>query len=258
MSDNKRYIQSITRAAAVLECFSHRKPYWKLTEIAHQLGLGKSTVHGIVDTLQHLGMLDQDPDSLLYSLGTRMIHYGSLAEASLDIIAIARRHMEQLCSQVQETIHLGLLQELNIVYIDKVETSRSMRISTTRGSVNPAYCTGVGKALLAYAGEAVHQRLFDSPRPKLTQTTMTDSGQLQEEFERIRRQGYATDWDENEIGLSCIAMPIHEHNGEVRYAMSISGPSVRMTQERMPELMAALRQTVNQVERQLGYTDTIL
>ncbi len=253
MSEDKRYVQSIQRAAMVLDCFTQRKPRWKLTEIAGRVGLSKSTVYGIVDTLQHLGLLDQDPETLLYSLGTRMIHYGSLAEESLDIIAIARPKMELLCSQVQETIHLGMLQGLEIVYIDKIETTQSMRIATARGSRNPAYCTGVGKAILAYADDEVKGRLFQSRMQKITDSTLTKQEELQAEFDRIKARGYATDHDEIEIGLSCIAMPIHEHDGKVRYAMSVSGPTIRMTEERLPELTRLLRATVRQVERQLGY-----
>lgn len=250
----KKYIQSIERAGAVLNCFSERKTQLKLVEIAQQLGLGKSTVHGIVDTLTHLSLLDQDPVTSQYRLGTANIRYGELAKASIDVIAIARPQLEWLCDQVNETVHLAQLSGQEVVYIDKVETSQSMRIATARGSRNPAFCTGVGKAMLAYVPEADLEPLFASERPARTAQTITERGALLDEFARIRRQGYATDRDEIEVGLSCLAIPIREHDGTVRYAMSISGPSVRMTEARVPQLLERLRYAVRQVEKQLGVT----
>lgn len=226
---------------------------WKLTELAQAVDLNKSTVHGLMDTMRYLGWIDQDPLTQQYRLGTRMIRFGSLAESSLDIIAIARTHMEQLGAQVQETIHLGVMQQLGVAYIAKIESTQSMRITTARGSRNPSYCTGVGKVLMAYADEARREALYQSPRPAYTRHTITDEQALKEAFEQIRLQGYAMDDQEIEEGLTCIAMPIHEYDGRVEYAISISGPSVRMTADRLPQLREELRQTARQIERELGY-----
>ncbi len=252
MKDEKR-IQSVDRAVQILNSFSEQKSEWRLTELAQALQLNKSTVHGIINTLKYHGLIDQDENTQVYRLGPALMYYGELVTEKLDIIALAKPIMEDLRDKVEETVHLATLNDLDVVYIEKIESSHSMRIATTRGSRNPSYCTGVGKALLAFAGEAKLKRVIGRGLEPRTPETITDPLLLKQNIEEIKLKGYAEDRSEAEIGLNCLAMPIHDHSGKAPYALSISGPAVRMTSERYPLLRQALADAVKQIENKLGY-----
>lgn len=247
-------VQAIDRAVQILQCFSEKKPELKLKEISDMLGINKSTVHGIITTLKYHGLIDQEEESQKYRLGLSLMKYGDLVSKSMDVVSIARPFITKLSDTLEETVHLGRLDGFDVVYIDKIESTQSMRISTARGTRNPAYCTGVGKAMLAHMPLTVIQTWLKSdPLNALTEKTITDKKQFFEELEYIRERGYALDNEENSIGLICVAAPVFDHQGEAVYSISISGPTVRMSSDKIKRSAEAVKRAAEEISQRLGY-----
>ena len=248
-------VQAIDRAVMILRLFSDERRELKLTDSAEELDLNKSTVHGIISTLKYHGLIDQNEDTQKYRLGLYLMELGDRVSHSLDIIEISSPIIKDLCSQVEETVHLGTLDGDEVVYIDKKESNQSMRIFSAIGARNPAHCTGVGKAMLAYRDMDKLEELLPDELVKLTPHTITDKKELIKELSQIREQGYALDNEENTVGLTCVAAPIFDKNGEAKYAISISGPTIRMNYKQIEKAKELVMDSTRRISRQLGYKD---
>lgn len=251
--DRTGRIQAIDRAIMILKCFSEKTPELKLSEIVEELDLNKSTVHGIISTLKYHGLIEQDEETQKYRLGVYLMELGDLVSKTIDVVNIARPYIVNLCNQVEETVHLGSLDKLEVIYIDKVESTQSMRIFTARGARNPGYCTGIGKAMLAYANNEILDALKQSELIGYTPNTITDKQKLIDEFENIRKLGYAIDNEEKNIGLTCVAAPIFNYSGEAKYGISISGPTARMTDEKINNIINLVKDATKEISFKLGY-----
>lgn len=252
MSNNGR-VQSIDRAVKILKCFSSRRPELRLTEIADELDLNKSTVHGIITTLKYHGLIDQDEESQKYRLGLALLGLGSIVKDSLKINKIARPYIDEICSRLGETVHLGALDKDEVVYLEKAESHQSMRIVTTIGARLPAYCTGVGKAMMAYVDEETLIDLLPDKFERFTPNTITDKNVLLEVLREVRARGYAMDYQEHDLGLTCVAAPVLDSAGRANYAISVSGPSIRMTEAKIEEAIKLVKEAAEEISRSLGY-----
>lgn len=249
----KGRIQSVDRAIRILQSFSLENKELKLTDIADRLDLNKSTVHGIISTLKYHGLIDQDEETQKYRLGLYLMELADLVARSIDVLDITTPVIQDVSKQLDETIHIGMLDGSDVVYINKEESNQSMRIYTTIGARNPAYCTGVGKAMLAYQDfEGLKDRIPDKLEP-LTKNTITSREALLEDLSKIKVQGYAMDYEENVEGLTCIAAPIFNHKGEGIYGISVSGPTVRMTEEKIKLSKEVIKKAAEEISRSLGY-----
>lgn len=247
-------VQAIDRAVAVLGCFSESRPQLQLREITQELGLNKSTVHGIISTLKFHGLIEQDPLTQKYRLGMYLLQLAEIVSRSLDIVSIARPYLSELCRKMEETVHLGALDGAEVVYIDKIESTQSMRISTSLGARIPAYCTGVGKAMLAHLKDKQLELLLKDMQLKpITSNTITDPQALRDDLQRIRRRGYALDKEESAIGLSCVAAPIFDNHGNAAYALSLSGPTARLTPEKREKAILLITEAAEAISVRLGY-----
>lgn len=251
--DNMGKVQSVDRAAQILKCFSESRPELRLTEISSKLGLNKSTVHGIITTLKYHGLIDQDEKTQKYRLGTYLMKLGDLVSNSIDIVYIARPYIEDICNQVEETVHLGTLDNLEIVYIDKIESTQSMRISTYRGARNPAYCTGIGKAMMAYLNREFLNNVLPEKLTRYTPNTICSKEELLKELDKIRETGFAFDNEERSVGLFCVAVPIFNHLGKVNYALSVSGPKVRMNGAKIERTKRLLKKAADEISHKIGF-----
>lgn len=246
-------VQAIDRAVMILRCFSEKKRELRLSDISGELDLNKSTVHGILSTLKYHGLIDQDEETQKYRLGLGLIELGSIVMNSMDVREIAEPFIRDIRDRLQETIHLGTLDKSEVVYIDKQESNQSMRITTTIGARKPAYCTALGKAMLAYLPPEILTELLPEQLPKFTPTTITDKSQLLEELSKIRKNGYSFDNEENIEGLKCVGAPIFDHTGNARYGISVSGPAIRMTQDKITEAITILTAAAKEISYRLGY-----
>ncbi len=257
MAEGKgKIIQSIARAMNILEYLAAYKSGDGLSSISRGIGLSKSTTHSLVTTLEKLGYVQQDQASGKYALGLKLFELGQVVHASMDLRSIAMPYLYSLAQRYQETVHLAVLSNGEVVYIDKVDSPRSIRIISYVGGRNPAHCTGVGKVLLAGLSEEEFDRIIrDKSLQRFTPNTITDPGKLKIHLAKVRQEGYATDEEEIETGLSCVAAPIKNHCGAVIAAISLSGPNSRVSSRNMGELTRDIVDAAQHISAQLGYKE---
>ncbi|MDA8227433.1 MAG: IclR family transcriptional regulator [Desulfitobacterium hafniense] len=246
-------VQSIERAISIINCFSKDRPQLRLRDIADELQLNKSTVHGILNTLKHYGYLDQDEETQKYRLGLKLVEIGNQVLNSLELRSVATPIIKGVSGKTGETVHMVILDGWDVVYIDKAESSQSMRITTDIGSRYSAHCTGVGKALLAYKSREELMKILPDKLERLTEQTITDKEELIAHLQEVYQRGYAIDDEENAEGLRCVAAPIFDHRGKAVAAISVAGPSVRITKERIGGFVAIIREAAVQISVRLGY-----
>jgi IclR family KDG regulon transcriptional repressor len=224
-----------------------------LKEISQQVGLSKSTTHGLLATLESRGLVGHSPSGA-YTLGLRLIELGNAAVERLDLRSQASDVLRDLVKVFDETVHLVTLDGSDVVYIDKVEGTQSMRIVSRVGGRLPAACTGVGKAILANLDAVRLERILDAAElPPFTRNTITDKAKLLEHLMDVRRRGHAIDDEEISEGLRCVAAPIFDHTGSCIGALSISGPSVRIGPARVEDMIPVVCQAAATVSTRLGF-----
>lgn len=254
----KPYIQAVDRALEVLLLFQQEKRELGVTEIANRLGLYKSTVYRVLATLERRGFVRKNPVTEKYWLGLRVYALGMLYNRLMGLQDIASPWLRKLGERFQETAHLAVLndgneEEAEIIVIDKIETSYRLSLTPPVGSTFPAHCSGLGKVLLAYSDPAWVERAVGlKPLRRFTANTITSWEVLRRELANIRRDGYAVDNEEVEVGLRCVAAPIFDHTGSVVAAISISGPTSRLTDQRLPELIRGVTTIAGRISRELG------
>ena len=221
-------IQSIDRAIRILHCFE-AKPNLTLSEICSKVGLHKSTVYGILNTLKNNDFLEKDPDTGVYSLGLGL--YKLAANVNMDLRRISLPYLQALCNDTTETVNLVVPDGLNVIYVEKCESTSSMHVSTNIGTQLPMYCTAVGKAILAFMEPQMASNILDQTQLiKKTDNTIISKEGLMQSFSEIRKKGYALDMEELEYGLVCVAAPVINSLGQPIAAISCSGPSRRINE----------------------------
>lgn len=247
-------VQSVERSLAIIEAMAREGEPMSLKDLSAEVELTPSTVHRLLSTLISRGFVRQDPASGHYFLGLKALEIGTSLLASLEIRAIARPILWRLVEECGETANLAVLDGLEVVYIDQVETENLIKMRARLGWRGPAYCTAAGKALLADLPRAEVERLIGQRVLKrYTARTITEPERLFEELARIREEGYALDFGEMEPGVRCAAAPIRGHEGPALYAVSVSGPSMRINGERLRRLIVpAVLRAAEAIAKELG------
>ena len=246
-------IQSVERALNILEEFNVKEKEIGVTELAKRLSLNKSTCFGLLQTLESRGYLEQNTDNGKYRLGLNVFKIGQIYEANLELLEIARPYLEELVEKTKETAHLVIRNKLDAVYIEKCEGPCAINIISRVGKRVNLHCTGVGKALLAYLSEKEFEDVVKKEPNSFTPKTIIDKEELKRHLQTVRENGYSIDDEEIEIGLRCIAAPVFNHKNQAIAAISISGPSTRITYEKFPELIEIIKHTAYQVSLRMGY-----
>ena len=247
-------VQSVDRALKILDLLKDREEGLGITEISHQMGIAKSTAHRLITTLEHHHYVKKTSENGVYSLGLKFIEMTQHVLETMDIVTIARPLLQKLTKETREISHLCMLDGDELVYIDKVESQSTIRIYSQTGRRAPMYCTGVGKVLLSYFPEHKLAKYLQSTElTAFTENTLTTPEEIKQELAATRAQGYAKDEEEHELGIRCVAAPVFNHLGEVPYAISVTGPTTRMTDERMKEIIPQVMHTANEVSRNIGY-----
>ena len=248
----KETVSSILRILNILECFMDTSTEWTLKNLVDKLDLPTTTVYRQVATLMERGYLVQDPVRKSYQIGPRLLLLSSSVLNQSDIRGIARPELEKLSVSVKETINLSVLLDREILYLDKVETFRSVVCNTKIGTRAPAHATSGGKIMLAYKDKVFIDdycaHLSEMFHP--TDKTISDPGQLRDELAHARLVGYAIDDGEIEPGLICVGAPILGMDRTALAAVSIAGPTFRMKKE--PEDM------IYQVQRTAANISSLL
>ncbi len=247
-------VQVLDRAVAILELLWRQGPELSVMEISHTLGINKSTVRRILKALASHRLVEENESTGRYRLGIRLFELGSSVVARLDPQERARPYLERLVLETGETAHLCILDRGEVLYLDKHEPMRTMRIPSEVGRRNPAHCTAVGKALLAYLPEEELEELVRQHGLRAyTARTITTLAELKRELARVREQGYSVDNEEFEEGLRCIGAPIRDYSGRVVASISIAGPAFRLTEEKVPVLAHSVVEVARELSEELGY-----
>lgn len=247
-------IQVLDRAVAIISAIAESRSDAGLAELAETVKLHKSTAHRILMILEGYRIVDRDPQTGRYRLGLRLFELGTIAIASFNIRERARRHLERLLYEVDETVHLCVLDGGEVMYLDKYEPSRSVRMASRIGRRNPAHCTAVGKAMLAWLPEReVDEILQKHGLQRLTRNTITTPAELKIELKTIRSRGYSIDNEEVEEGVRCVGAAVLDHAGRVLGAISISAPSFRMPAEKVEIVAVSVCRAAKVLSEESGY-----
>lgn len=254
MSDS---VKSVERALQLLELLGAVDESLGISDLARSSGLAVGTVHRLLNTLNQLGYVEQDVATRKYTLGIRILHLRGAVARRLNLGEQAMPIMKTLMRRVNETVHLAVLSEGEIFYIERIEGLQTQNMYTQIGKRGPVHCTALGKTIMAYLPEhAVDQILADKGMARKTHKTITDPIVFKHELEQIRRQEYAVDDNESELAVRCIAAPIRDYTGSVVAAVSVSGPAVRMRPERDYDLSKEVRWAAQQISVGLGYVSS--
>ncbi len=247
-------INSILRAGKLLKCFSSGKANYRMSELATQLGLDRSTTYRLLLSLERCGLVEKDPKTGEYSLGVTALEIGSAYLGRTDLIQIAKPIMSELALKAQETVNLAILSDREILYIDKVDSPRSVGVMSKVGQRNPVYCTSLGKALLAFQTEAEQSRIIAAIKfMPFTSNTITSRKDFIKELKQVRLQGYALDRREIEEDVECIAAPIRDHLGNVVAALSVSGPQRKINTPKEKDFIHLVTGAAALISSKMGY-----
>ncbi|MBI4561676.1 MAG: IclR family transcriptional regulator [Candidatus Rokubacteria bacterium] len=247
-------LKSLRKAMRILECFSLQKPRLSLTDIARKVGLPLSTTHRILATLRDVGIVEQGGNRDVYRLGLKLFELGSMVLANMEVHREALPFIEELSRESGETVHLGVFDGSQVVSIEKMDSPHGLASQVTIGKGAPAYCTAVGKALLAFQSDAVVNQICRKGLTPNTPQTNTDPALLRKELQRVRTSGYAVDDREHQPDVRCVAAPIRDHSGNVIASMSVSGPATRISKERIPALAVRVKAVAAKLSARLGYS----
>lgn len=248
-------VQSIDRAFLLLEQLGQSDCGLSISDLAEYTGLPLGTIHRLLSTLIDLGYVEQMPETRHYSLGLRFLQLHGLAIRRMNLAERAMPFMKRLMRQVDETVHLAVLDGPDIVYIDRVEGLQTMGMYTQIGKRVRAHSTALGKAMLAYMPDILWQTMIEqSGLPRYSPNTITSPKAFAEEMERTRRRGYAIDNSEGTDKVRCVGAPIYDYTGQVIAAASISAPASRMPESRDAELGEMICRTCQHISASLGYT----
>lgn len=224
-----------------------------ITELSAELRLAKSTVYRLLQTLVKHGYAVQDQATGRYSLGLRFLEIGGVVQNNLSIRTIAHPHLRALMAATNETAQLGILDGCEVVYADKIECARTIRMYSSVGRRSPLHCTALGKVLLAFQSEDAMRQILGRRLIRCTPRSITTPRALRDELMHIREQGYAFDDEEFEEGLRCLAAPARDYTGAVVASLGIAGPAARFEPARRPELIKLLKDAAEAVSMGLGY-----
>lgn len=249
-------ISSLVRGLQILSVFSISRPELKVSEIAEITGLNQSTVFRFIYTLEQLGYLIRDEDTKKYHQSVRMLTLALAARASIAVREVALPYMFELNKRINESVKVAVLDEVDIVTIATVEAFNKLVHHTLIGQRSPAYCTALGKVLLAYQPFEEWDHLISKiDFTKHTEKTIVDPVKFRDELIHIRRNGYAIQDGEYIPALGSIAAPIFDHGGQVAAAINISGLSLQIVEgENLAPLLTELSITARAISTALGYT----
>lgn len=229
-------IQSVARAKALLDAMASGD-WVSLRDLASRTGLAKTTAFNLVSALVDVGLTERDAKAGAYRLSLQHLVYGKAVERRLDVAAIARPHLIRLCATTRETVNLALPGPTDAVIVESLEGSQSLRVSSYSGTRAAYHSTACGRALLAHQPPNFRKIIYSvGALPAATARTITDPEALETVLERCRTRGWATEFEENEMGSACVAAPIFGPGGDAIAAVSIAGPSARFEPENIERL----------------------
>lgn len=225
-------VKSLKKALDVLDCFTAKTPELGITEISTQLDLYKSNVHNIIQTFEQCGYIEKNPDNNKYHLGMKILELSYVINTSLGIHKIIHPFMSALSNEINEIVYFAIPKEGRILYLEGTYPTTSYSARSMVGETAEMYCTSLGKAILAFLPlKQQEEAIAAQSMTSYTSSTIQTRQQLTEELISIKERGYSLDNMEHEIGIRCIGVPVYKRDGNLIGAVSISGPSPRITND---------------------------
>jgi DNA-binding IclR family transcriptional regulator len=245
-------VQSVDRAVAILEILA-RDGEAGVTEVARELGVHKSTASRLLAALDRRELVTQDTARGKFRLGMGIVRLAGAASARLDVVQESRPVCRALAQQVGETVNLAILSGRDALYLDQTAGPAALSPHNWAGQRIPVHATSDGKVLLAYLPEAELSECLTPPLARFTDRTVADPARFPSLLAEVRRRGFATAVDELEAGLTAVAAPVRNAEGNVIASISASGPSFRIPADRIPALADAVRRAADEASRRLGW-----
>lgn len=250
---NGSAIQSVQRAVAILRSFTRIESELSVTTLSEQLGLHKSTVSRLLSTLQHEGLVEQNPENGKYRLGLTLVTLAGIVLERLNLPQVAQPYLTLLAETTQETVNVVILDGRECVNVSGVASPRPIQYIGRIGRRTPLHCTAAGKVLLACLPSDRQRKLLPSVLPRFTDKTIGDGQALEQELAQVRERGYGRSDEEHQEGVSAIAAPIYDHTGQVVAALTISGPTYRMNLDEVETFIIPVRNAAEAISAHLGY-----
>ncbi len=246
--------QVLDRTFAILELFDEDRPEWTATEVARSLALPVPTAHRILTALARRGYVSQHEETKRFRLGIAALHLGDRARSVVDLRSVALPALRRLSRDTGETSLLTVLTPRSDkgVCLERVETSQPLRLSVTPGRQLPLHAGASQKVLMAYMESEALDRALAHPLEHLCHNTISEPGLLREELARIRDAGWASSFEETNLGVWGLAVPILSTSGAIVCAIGIAGPSARLVQERIGDLIHRIHDGAEEIAQALG------
>ncbi|MGG1291945.1 IclR family transcriptional regulator [Bacillus smithii] len=256
-TSDKQVNSTVVKALMILEKIASSQSGISLAGLVKELDLPKSTIHRLIETLKSYKYIDLDPNTEKYFIGLKMVEIGVSGLHNIEVVDVASPYLTDLAEKTGETAFLAGYYEGEIVYLNKKEGTQSIRTTAKLGMRRPVHCTAVGKAILStFTLEEVEKILLEKGMKKYTKNTIVDIQKFHQELSAIRREGFAIDKEEIEIGLICYAVPIFNYTGRVTGSIGLGGPTLRMLKNQK-ECVARLKESALQISRRLGFVPNL-
>ena len=247
-------LSSVRNAARLLCAFSPSETELGVGELARRLGLAKSTVFRLLTTLTAERLVEKNPRTGKYRLGLKLYELGAIVSTHLDLHEAVATYIDDLRNKTGETVHVAILDGDEVVYVERRESPQTLRLWGRVGHRNRAHRTSTGKVLLAHLPpDELDRVLARRPLDAKTPHTITDPEVLKRELERVRRQGWAINVNESEVGVASVAAPIRDASGRVVAAISVAGPTLRFTPQAVQRFIAETTATAAAISARMGY-----
>ena len=248
-------IQAVSHALDLLEQFHDEVDELGVTELSKRLKLHKNNVFRLLATLESRNYIEQNKVTENYRLGLKTLELGQTFIKQMGLLRQSRPVLEGLVKECNETTYVAILKESHIVYLDVVETDLTVRVVPRVGARLPAFCTAAGKVQIAYmTDEELENYLPTKEMKRYTPKTVVDREELKRHLKVVAEQGYAIDDEEMDVGVKCVGAPIRDYTRRIIGAVSISGPSMRFTEERLEkELIPLVMRSGEEISHKLGY-----
>ncbi|HET7091933.1 MAG TPA: IclR family transcriptional regulator, partial [Thermomicrobiales bacterium] len=240
-------VHSVDKALSIVELLMRSDAPQSARELAERAGINRTTAHRIINALIHRGWIERQPGAAAYRLSLRFLALERLSLQDRDVVAEVRPTLERLARLSRETVHLGVLDGFEVVHVDKVESPERVGISSRIGSRATPHLTGLGKALLAAAPDDAVERYLD----RMPEASEREA--LRVELALTRERGYSIDDEEDSIGVRCLGVAVRGADGLPVFAISLTGPSPRLTQERIAALAPQAGAAAAELSRQFGW-----
>lgn len=255
MAVRDEHIQVLHKAFYILEILAQTEGTLGISELARKSDMSKSTVYRILATLKELGYAEQNHAGQ-YTIGAKMFETLSYHINSLDLQTESQPYLAELRKELDLTTHLGVLDGPYVVYIEKISLFPGKRLYTQVGYRSPAYCSSMGKCLLAsLSGDKLEEILYPCTFEKFTEHTYTQKKDFKACLRQVRLQGWAMDDEEYQLGHRCVGAPVFDYRGDVIAAISASGTKEEFADSRLESIIFHVKKAAREISQRMGYTE---